>query len=153
MILSSPILSRMKSIFWPHVCCVFQGFCWIEPSGISTYLHQGAVEGKNASSLPVDVGQYLILILFVGGFARLQGETQRDFLNSESWKRTNNVLSLKMTGFMCYPICIPLTYGCGNDGYQPRVGISYFWWTCQSRVCPVRYQSKHSIVSKQIIMV
>ena len=24
---------------------------------------------------------------------------------------------------MCYPICIPLTYGCGNDGYQPRVGI------------------------------
>jgi len=62
----------------------FPGFCWIEPSGISTYLHQGAVEGKNASSLPVDVGQYLILILFVGGFARLQGETQRDFLNSES---------------------------------------------------------------------
>ena len=52
----------------------FPGFCWIEPSGISTYLHQGAVEGKNASSLPVDVGQYLILILFVGGFARLQGE-------------------------------------------------------------------------------
>ena len=31
-------------------------------------IHQGSVESKNASSLPADVGQDLILILFVGGF-------------------------------------------------------------------------------------